>query len=398
MIDDPTIDVSLPVAAPRGDVEAAVREAVAAAIARGEPALGVAVYHHGELVADVFDGIADEETGKPVDEDTLFWIASVTKSLVATALHIQAERGLVDYEAPVAEYWPEFARHGKDRCTVQDALSHRAGVPIFPSDATPELMVDYHWVCDRIANMHPIYDPGTKNSYHSYTHGYIVGEVIRRTDPKGRSLSEFVHEELFRPLGADDIWLGIPADVEHRVCTYVVKTAQPGTAGLGYGTDTITANPNKVVPGVGTFMRSDVRRSCHPGAGVIANARSVAKVYAMLAGGGTFNGVRLLSPERIALMSAPRPASYDLVLGERFRGSIGGFWLPLPWEGTTGPMGDGLGVFGHTGSAGNIAWCDPRNALAVAITAKCITGRAMAEDNPVVDVANAIRRALGISK
>jgi len=384
-------------AASRGTVEPVVRAAVAAALARGEPALGVAVYHHGVLVADVFAGIADEETGAPVTAETLFWIASVTKSIVATALHIQAERGLVAYDAPIAKYWPEFARHGKERATVQDALSHRAGVPIFPSDSTPELMCDYHWVADRIASMHPVYDPGSRNAYHSFTFGWLVGEVVRRTDPKRRSLRDFVHEEVLRPLGADELWLGIPPALEPRVAKYVIRTAQPGTAGLGYGYDTLTANPPKVVPGANVFQRPDVHQSTHPGAGMIGNARSVAKVYAMLANKGEFNGVRLLSPERVELMAAPRPPGWDLVLGDRFRGSIGGFWLPLPWEGTTGPMGGGLGVFGHTGSAGNIAWCDTRNNLAVAITAKCITGRAMAEDNPICDVANAIRSALGIS-
>ena len=225
-----------------------------------------------------------------------------------------------------------------------------------------------------------------------------MGEVVRRTDPKGRSLRDFIHEEIFRALGADEIWLGIPDEVEPRVASYLIKAATPGTTGLGYGYDTVTANPARVVPGSGTFLRGDVRRACHPGAGVIGNARSVARIYAMLANGGTLGGVRLLSEARVRMFSAPRPSAWDLVLGDRFRGSIGGFWLPLPWEGTTGPMGDGLGVFGHTGSAGNIAWCDTRHRLAVAITARCITGRAQAEDNPIVEVGNAIRRALGITE
>ena len=155
----------------KGDVEGAVRDAVAGALARGEPGLGVAVYLDGELIADVYDGIADEATGRKVDQDSLFWIASVTKSLVAVALHVQAERGFVNYEAPIARYWPEFAANGKDRATVLDALSHRAGVPLFPSDATPELMCNYDWVAKRIAAMHPLYEPGTRNSYHSYTFG-----------------------------------------------------------------------------------------------------------------------------------------------------------------------------------------------------------------------------------
>ena len=378
--------------APESELQTTLLAAAATAIAEGEPGLAVCVYKDGELVADVHAGTADEQSGRDVDDDTLFWIASVTKSLVAIALHVQAERGLVDYEAPIVEYWPEFGVHGKERATVLDALSHRAGIPLFPSDVTPEALSDYDALAERIGAMHPLYEPGTRNSYHSYTFGYVVGEVIRRTDPAHRSLRDFIHEEVFLPLGADELWLGIPEGVEHRIASYVVGVSRPGTSGLGYGTDTVAASPAQVTPASGIFMRPDVRRACHPGAGAVGNARSVARVYAMLAGGGELDGVRLLSPERVGMLSAPRPAGWDLVLGDRFRGSVGGFWLPLPWDGVTGPMGSGLGVFGHTGSGGNIAWCDVPNRLAVAITARHVRSRARAQDNPIIAVADTIRR------
>ena len=383
--------------APESQLQASVADAVARAVAEGEPGLAVCVYKDGDVVADVHAGVADEATGRDVDDETLFWIASVTKSFVAIGLHLQAERGYVDYEAPIAEYWPEFGVHGKERATVLDALSHRAGIPLFPSDTTPESLSDYDALVERIGAMHPLYKPGTQNSYHSYTFGYIVGEVIRRSDPKHRTLRDFIHEEVFRPVGADEVWLGIPEGVEDRVASYVVDVSRPGTSGLGYGTDTVAASPPQVTPASGIFMRPDVRRACHPGAGAIGNARSVARVYAMLADGGELNGVRLLSEERVGMMYAPRPAGWDLVLGDRFRGSIAGFWLPLPWDGVTAPMGTGLGVFGHTGSGGNIAWCDVRNRLAVAITAKHVRARPAAGDNPIVAVAETIRRELRIA-
>jgi CubicO group peptidase (beta-lactamase class C family) len=378
----------------RSDVQTAVERAVQRALERGEVGLGVAVYHHGDLVADAFGGIADEQTGRAVDADTVFWIASVSKALTATALHIQAERGLVDYARPVAHYWPEFGVHGKDRATVLDALSHRAGVPIFPLDATPELICDYEWVAGRIAGSHPIYEPGTRNAYHSFTFGWPVGEVVRRTDPKGRSLRDFVHEELFEPLGADELWFGIPEEVEPRV-TRAYNRPAPGPA--GYGHDVLTPVPPAVATSAEVFNRPDVHRACNPSAGAIGNARSVARVFAMLAGGGELDGVRLLSEDRVRLLAAPRPYGWDLVLGDGCRVSIGGYWIPHA-DGNSAPMGKGLQILGHTGAAGNIAWCDVEHRLAVAITTNRMgSGRRSVDENPLVDIGDSIRGALGIS-
>ncbi len=121
-----------------------VQQAVDIAIGeRGEIGLQVAAYLDGEPVVDVWGGLADETTGKKVDADTLFPVFSVTKAVTSVALHIQAERGLVDYGMPVAHYWPEFAAHGKDKGTIYDALTHRIGVPIMPLAVTPELMKRY---------------------------------------------------------------------------------------------------------------------------------------------------------------------------------------------------------------------------------------------------------------
>jgi CubicO group peptidase (beta-lactamase class C family) len=377
------------------EVQAVVEEAVEAALEGGEVGIGVAVYHEGELVADVVGGIADEATGAPVDEDTVFWIGSVTKGFTAMALHIQAERGLVDYAAPVAQYWPEFGAHGKDRATVLDALSHRSGVPVFPLDAEPETMSDWDWVVDRIADAHPLYEPGTRNSYHSYTFGWIIGEIVRRTDPKGRAFRDFIHEELFRPLGAQDIWFGIPDEVEPRVAnvTDVARTA----SNYPYPYERVVAIPPVLNATQAVFGRSDVRRSCNPAAGAIANAKSCARVYAMCAQGGELDGVRLLSEQRIRLFSAPRPLGWDLVLGDHTRMGIAGFWIANPSEGTASPIGSSLSAFGHNGAGGSISWCDPAHRLAIGITTNRLGGgRLTPEENTLLPVADAIRRALGV--
>ncbi len=379
----------------RVDVQQAVETGIERALERGEVGLGVVVYHKGELVADAYGGIADLETGRRVQEDTVFWIASVSKAFTATAVHIQAERGLVEYDKPIAHYWPEFGVHGKDRATVLDALSHRGGVPIFPMDATPERMCDYEWVAGRIASSHPLYEPGTRNAYHSYTFGWPLGEVVRATDPKGRSLRDFVHQELFEPLGADEVWFGIPEEVEPRVTRYHYRPTPEAMAWLA--PDLVMSVPPAVAVAAGVYNRPDVHRACNPSAGAIGSAGSVARVFAMLAGGGEFNGVRLLSEDRVKLLSAPRPYGWDLVLGNELRVSSGGYWIPNE-DGNSAPMGKGLQVFGQTGAAGNIAWCDVTNNLAVAITANRMgSGRYGAQDNPLVELADSIRGSLGIA-
>src|SRR5437879_9241269 len=139
------------------DPHSIVQEAVDAAISeRGEVGLQVAAYVDGKQVIDVWGGLADATTGKKVDADTLFPVFSVTKAVTAVALHIQEERGLVDYAMPIAHYWPEFGAHGKDKATVYDALTHRLGVPIMPLGATQELTCDRDGMVQRTADMRPL--------------------------------------------------------------------------------------------------------------------------------------------------------------------------------------------------------------------------------------------------
>lgn len=373
------------------DVEAAVSRA----LARGEVGLQVAVYHDSELVANAFDGLADEAKGTKVDASTVFVLASVTKAVTATALHMQVERGLVEYERPVAHYWPEFGLHGKERGTVFDALSHRLGVPIFPWNATPESICHWDWVVDHIARSHPLYEPGTKNCYHTATFGYVLGEIVRRTDPKGRSFGRFVQEEIFAPLGIDSFWLGIPDEVQSRVANdAAIRRPVTDKPGVLSGFDNVVVVPPQVELGRVSGLPK-VRSACRPSSGGIADAHSVARFFAMLANGGELDGVRLLSDDRVRLFTAQRPPGWDLRMGENVRISTAGFWLPHPIAGHSAPMGGGSQVFGHPGG-GNLAWCDMKHRLAVGITSNRRDGRETAEENPLTEVADSIRAALGI--
>lgn len=385
----------------------ALQTAVDNAIERhGEIGVQVAAYLNGELVADVWGGVADESTRIEVNGETLFPVFSVTKAVTAVALHIQVERGLVNYGVPIARYWPEFAAHGKDHATVYDALTHRLGVPMMPAGVTPELMCDWNWMVQQIADMRPIFEPGTKAAYQSYSFGWIIGEIVRRTDPKARSFSQFVIEEIATPLEITDLWLGLPAELEPRVAT--LKNASPtlpeGSRLMPPGVLAIAALP----PAVGTtqevYSRTDVRRAVLPGSGAIMNARSVARFFAMLASLGELGGVRLLSQDRVRSFSIPRPpCDYDYVVGTPNNISIGGFHLTAPIgdaepHRVMAPAGRGARTFGHIGAGGQIGWADPDSGLAVGILHNRLVRHyeIPPDHNPLVAIGDALRTELDV--
>jgi CubicO group peptidase (beta-lactamase class C family) len=197
------------------DINRVVQDAIAEAMGRGEIGVQVAAYVNGDLVADVCGGLADETNGRKVDGDTLFPVFSVTKAVTATALHIQAERGLIEYDKPISQYWPEFGAKGKEKATVRDALTHRTGIPLMPAGVNSEQMCNWEWMIDRLGNMDPVFEPGTTSAYHSYTFGWIIAECVRRTDPKHRPFGRFVREEICAPLGIDNLFIGIPDEPRH---------------------------------------------------------------------------------------------------------------------------------------------------------------------------------------
>jgi len=332
-----------------------------------EVGLQVAVYHENDLVVDAWGGIADETTGRPVDGETLFPVFSVVKAVTATALHIQAERGLLAYDQPNARYWPEFAAEGKAHATIRDALSHRLGIPQMPAGVTPELMSNYEWMVDQLAKMKPRFAPGTDNGYMCYTFGWVIAECVRRTDPQHRPFGTFVQEEICAPLGITDLWVGIPDRVESRVARIKNSVPRPLPPDLPI----FAAIPPQVATIEEVWGRPDVRRACIPGANGIMNARSAVRIFAMLANGGVLNGVRLLSEERVRSFCVPRPETDrpDSILGIPVRVGTAGFWL----GGDVSPsypyrlVGKNPHTLCHPGAGGSIGWADPDARVAVAI-------------------------------
>lgn len=371
--------------------DSSVRAAIRAAIDSGhEEAIHVVAYHEGRQVLNVWDGLADPARGRRATEDTLYNVYSVTKAVAATALHIQAERGLVEYDAPIADYWPEFAANGKAAATVRHALTHRAGVPLMPEGVTPELMCDAAWMASRIAAMEPLAPPGEKTLYQSMTFGWIIGEIVRRSDPAGRDLGTFVQDEIARPLGLADLWIGIPDTVADRVAVMSNRNEDdpPPPAATLYA----KSMPHAVdlVPRV--FGRPDVQKACIAGVGGIFNARDEARFWAMLAEGGALDGVRLLSEERVRGFTAMRDNGDEpdpVMFGVPIPLSTGGYWLG--GHRVTGPK-----VLWHPGAGGSLGWADLDQRLAVAVCHNRMFNARDVESDPVLPITRAVVAALGL--
>ena len=345
----------------------------------------VAVYHRGELVVDLWGG-ARTADGDPWARDTMAMCFSTTKGLTSTALHVLADRGLVDYEEPVATYWPEFAANGKSRVTVRHLLTHSAGLhrirSIIP-DAS--VMLDWDAMCAALAGARPAYNPGTNTGYHALTYGWLVGEVVRRVD--GRSLAQFVADEIAAPLSLDGLFLGCPEEQRHRVAPLEpMGRVMPGPRPLREAQKFVgeqwgrvfsmvhsPVSPRRMVNALvprgieDVLYTGDIMDASIPAANGFFDARSLARMYAMIGGGGSIGHVRLLSKDRVDRMGKIQSWRRDLVLV-----------MPMRWRLGYHLVGTTRGVvdeaFGHFGFGGSGGWCDPSRELAVGYVCNRGTG------------------------
>ncbi|MEV0136745.1 serine hydrolase domain-containing protein [Dactylosporangium sp. NPDC050688] len=349
-----------------------------------EAGVQVAAYLRGEPVVDAHVGLADPATGRPVDDRTLFNSWSTGKGSMSTVVHVLAEQGLLDYETPVAEYWPQFAAHGKHRITLTHVLTHTAGVPQAPDGITVADLGDWNGMCARIADLPPLWESGTATGYHALTFGYILGEVVRRVT--GRSAAQVLREDVAGPLGiADDVFFGVPAQQQHRVArledgNWVTAMARRPADSLFF-----VAAPPSIQPSAELGNRADYLAADVPCAGTMT-AHAAARMYAALA--GDVDGVRLISPQRTARIAATATAEVDRVLGAPVPKGLG-YFLGLP------ETGGHATAFGCKGSGGSIAYVDPENDLAFAFTHNRM---AAPPADLAAHVAHQVRRALGIDQ
>jgi CubicO group peptidase (beta-lactamase class C family) len=359
-------------------------------LARTSGGAAVTVYHRGEAVVDLWGGTREPESEgepRPWERDTVAMCFSTTKGVASTALHILADRGQLDYDEPVASYWPEFAAAGKGGVTVRHVLTHSAGLHRIRSLIDHgNRMLDWDHMVEALAAAAPAYPPGTRHGYHALTYGWLAGEIVRRID--GRPVAEVVRTEIAEPLDLDGLYIGLPPAERHRVAPLgPLGIPRPRIRQLRRLERRVGAQLGKVVSGLpvpvntrrvanalaprgieeALIMGDEVMDASIPAANGFFTARSLARMYAMIAGGGELDGVQVLSGRTVAEMAKVQRQGPDLVLV-----------VPMDWRlgyhrvfTTRGPVPRAFGHFGFGGSGG---WADPSRDLAIAMVCSRGTG------------------------
>lgn len=370
-------------------------EAVAEAFGRnfelhGELGAACCVYVNGQPVVDLWGGLADRRTGRPWGEDTVAVVFSTTKGATAICAHMLAERDELNLDAPVAEYWPEFAAKGKAELRVRWLLSHQAGLPLIETPLTLEEACAWEPVIRALEAQQPLWEPGTRQAYHALTYGFLIGEVVRRVT--GKTLGRFFADEIAMPLNLS-AWIGIPEEFEPRVAHLEIDPVEPDRdelfdawlaqvpesvpvpAGIKEALKAMSTDPDSVgvealklgnafpdglVTEEGGHNARVVRASEHPGSGMVSDSRSLARMYAATI--GEVDGVRLLEPSTVEEMSVIQPsrqygvpAELEAFMAEAFPSAMSlGFARPTKLQPLLGPRS-----FGHPGYGGSIGFADP---------------------------------------
>jgi CubicO group peptidase (beta-lactamase class C family) len=303
---------------------AAVRTAFESNLASGaDVGASFAATVDGEMVVDLWGGWADEARTRPWEKDSIVNVYSTTKTMTALCALMLADRGELDFDAPVARYWPEFASNGKDKVKVSHLMAHSAGLSGWKETITLEDVYDWDKMTSLLAAQAPYWEPGTQSGYHALTQGFLVGEVVRRIT--GRSLGTFFRQEIAEPLGAD-FHIGLPASEDDRVADLIPPP--PGTA-IGDGEQSeLVANMSRN-PGVNVLeTRTRAWRGAEiPAGGGTGNARSIAQIHAILANGGMAQGKRFMSDAGCRKALELQIEGTDLILGGPARFGMG-FGLP----------------------------------------------------------------------
>ncbi len=356
-----------------GDVDAGygkVADAFRANFRDGaEVGAAVAVYRDGVKVVDLWGGYRNGLTKDPWRPDTMVNMFSTTEGVSALVVAVAVSRGLLSYDGWVADYWPEFAQAGKGEVTVRQLLGHQAGLCALNPKTTLADVADPERLAPILAAQAPAWRPGTRHGYHAITLGWYESELIRRTDPAGRTLGRFLAEEIAGPLGLD-LHIGLPDSVDRARVAHLhhwqraesllhVNVMPLGFLGASLKPAGLTARAVAVPHGVsafdGDYNRDDVRAVEIPSANGIGTARSVARMYGSAATGGTELG---LSADTIDALAAPAAPPGQSVRDKVMRVDVAyslGFCKPVPrFE-----FGSSGKAFGTPGFGGSFGFADP---------------------------------------
>src|SRR6266566_3636620 len=346
---------------------------------RGELGASVSVTIEGEPVVDLWGGTAHPETGTPWTKDTLSIIWSSTKGATALCAHILASRGLLDLDAPVVQYWPEFGQAGKETIPVKMLLNHQSGLAAVRDPLPPGAFHNWELMVETLAKQEPFWKPGSMHGYHGFTFGWLVGEVVRRVS--GKSLGTFFREEVAEPLGLD-FWIGLPEAQENRVAP-IIPADPPDPNGPISPMFAALADPTSLqtrvlfntgghmLPGPDGVFGYNLRaaRAADIGAaGGISNARALAGLYAPLANGGSLKGLSLVSWDTLARMGAVSSASgFDMVVMFPSRFSLGYVKSTDNRREPASTINDSMilseEAFGHPGFGGALGFADPAKGM-----------------------------------
>ncbi|MDQ8703806.1 serine hydrolase domain-containing protein [Streptomyces sp. LHD-70] len=359
---------------------------------RDELGAAVTVQVGGETVVDLWGGWADPGRTRPWRRDTLVNVWSTTKGPTALCAHVLADRGLLDLDAPVAAYWPEFAAAGKSAVLVRHLLSHRAGLAGLREPHSPAELYDWELTTARLAAMEPLWEPGTRSGYHAMTYGHLVGEVIRRIT--GLLPGEFLRREITGPLGID-FTIGLAEKDAHRAAELAHSPVPDRSErAAAFAQLTPTALAALANPPVGAAQANSPEwRAAHiPAANGHGTARAVAELYGIFARRGRSGDHRVLSPEAVERARQGQGSCRDLVLGAGFDRDTElalGLWL----SGPSASYGPNPRAFGHDGFGGSCGLADPEAEIGLGYVMNRM-GPHLADDPRKMTLIDAVYKAL----
>ena len=342
----------------------AVRDAFADNFARrGELGGACCAYHRGEKVVDLWGGIRNKQTGEPWEQKTMVIVYSATKGLAAMTFAIAHSRGWLDYEERVCAYWPEFAQQGKEKITVRQLLAHQAGLFALDQPIDRTLVADPDRLAMVLARQKPAWDPGTRQAYHAITLGFYESEILRRIDPRHRSLGEFFQDQIATPLGLD-VYIRLPDSIPN---SRLATVGRPGSIEMlrGFGPrfmlEALNRRSNISRALRGSELPHDEQRIYArnlevPSGGAVGTARAIAHGYSVFAAGGRELGLRPTTLELLAAPAIPPTKGFydECLKGDGVQFSLGFMKSNAVWQ-----FGS-PSSFGSPGSGGSLGFADPR--------------------------------------
>jgi CubicO group peptidase (beta-lactamase class C family) len=326
------------------------------------------VYLRGEKVVDLWGGIRNKQTGERWEENTMVVVYSTTKGLAAMTLALAHSRGLLDYDERVCTYWPEFAQQGKERITVRQLLAHQAGLFELDAPLDRSLVGDLDRLAVVLAHQKPAWEPGTRQAYHAITLGFYQGELLRRIDPRHRSLGQFFEDEIASSLGLD-VFIRLPEDIP---TSRLATISRPGPIEMLLGfplrltLDTMNRHSKIVRALRGSELPHDEQRVYArnlevPSGGGVGTAQAIAHAYSVFANGGRELGLRRETLDLLAAPAIPPTRGfYDECMKTEVRFSLG-FMKPSP----AFPFGNEIS-FGAPGAGGSLGFADPEAGIGYA--------------------------------